>query len=617
MNTLLLMAAFGFVPDVGQQAGAAFSKTGVRFPHGSVRLVNAHPAEVRGEGLLPGVNRYYGAGGRRASTAPFQRVRYVGAYQGIDILFYANEHGEVEFDFFVAPGADPNQIELELKGVELKDPTIFTEPGTPVSGHYVPRGEGHIGIALEKYDRTKKLVIDPVVKFSSYFGANGGVTGNGVALDGDGNIYVTGIVASNTFPTANAVQPFFNGSNDIFISKLDPSGKNLIYSTYLGSYGDDQALAIAVDGDGNAYVTGFTSSYDFPMLNAVQPNFAGGAVVNGGDAFVVKLDPDGNLLFSTYLGGSLDDYGRAIAVDGDGNVRIVGSTASPDFPTKNPYQAKLSGTARDVFMTKLAGDGSAILYSSYYGGAAAEEGYAVAVDGAGNWYLAGSTASAALPVKNAAQAKYGLLTDAFVAKFSADGKTLTWGTFLGGTGADVARGIALDSADNVYVTGYTVNNTFPTKNPFQAFGGGTRDGFLTKYTSAGALVYSSLLGGDNTDDAYAVAVDGNDDVYVAGYTASFNFPVVTPTQAVIPTCKVSPCTADVFVTKISADGTKMLYSTFYGGTAADQPRAIAVSADGHVFVTGTTASTNLPVTLPFQDKNTGGGAAIAFLLHIN
>ena len=617
MNTLLLLAAIGFVPDVGQPAAAAFSRSGVRFSNGSIRLVNANPSDVRGEGLLPGVNRYFSGGGRRSATIPFQRVRYVGAYKGIDVLFYSNENGEIEFDFFVAPGADPDQIEIELNGVELKDPTIFTQPRTPVKGRYVKRGSNRVGIALDRYDRTKELVIDPVVRFSSYLGANGGVTGESIALDSDGNIYVTGTVASNTFPLENPAQSIFMGSNDIFITKLDPTGTRLIYSTYFGSWGDDQAKAIAVDVDGNAYITGFTSSPDFPVMNAVQPNFGGGAVVNGGDAFVVKLGPTGDLLFSTFLGGTLDDFGRAIAIDPDGNIRVAGTTASLDFPTVNPYQAKLNGSARDVFMTKLSGDGSAILYSSYFGGTAAEEGNAIAVDAEGNWYIAGATSSTNMPVKNPAQTRYGTNRDAFVAKFSADGKTLLFATFLGGTADDWARGIALDSTGNVYVTGYTANNTFPVKNPFKTFGGGTRDAFIAKYANDGTLLYSSCLGGSSTDEGFAVAVDANDDLYIAGFSQSLDFPLLSPVQAAIPTCKTQPCTADLFVTKVNSAGTALMFSTYFGGTGADQPRAMAVSADGNVVVTGTTASTNFPVSAPYQDKNTGGGAAIGFLLKLN
>ena len=403
----------------------------------------------------------------------------------------------------------------------------------------------------------------------------------------------------------------------IFISKFDPTGKTLIYSTYLGSWGDDQAKAIAVDVDGNAYVTGFTSSYDFPVLNAVQPNFAGGSVVNGGDAFVVKLSPAGELLFSTFLGGTLDDFGRAIAIDPEGNIRVVGTTASLDFPTVKPYQAKLNGSARDAFMTMLSGDGSAILYSSYFGGTAAEEGNALAVDAVGNWYVAGATSSTNMPVKNPAQTRYGTNRDAFVAKFSPDGKALLFSTFLGGTGDDWARGIALDSTGNAYVTGYTANSTFPVKNPFRTFAGGTRDAFVVKYASDGTVVYSSLLGGSSTDEGYAVAVDANDALYITGFTQSLDFPLLDAVQTAIPTCNTAPCTADLFVAKVNAAGTALMFSTYYGGTGADQPRAMAVSPDGEVFVTGTTASTNFPVSAPFQDKNIGGGAAVGFLLKIN
>jgi hypothetical protein len=458
----------------------------------------------------------------------------------------------------------------------------------------------------------------PVLDFSTYLGGVGGSVGESVAVDSAGNIYVTGETTSNHFPLANPFREFFYGSNEVFVAKFDPTGSKLIYSTYIGSWGDDHATGIAVDSSGAAYVTGYTTSPEFPLKNPIQSVHAGGAWANGGDAFVFKLSPSGSELeYSTFIGGSRDDWAHGIAVDKDGNAYVVGSTTSEDFPTRGGIQTTHAG-GRDVFVFKLNAAGSALLYSTFLGGSGVDEGNSIAVDSEGNAYITGTTTTADFPTVKPFQEKYGGgARDSFIAKLNAEGSALVYSTYVGGTGDDTARGIAVDKDGNAYITGYTTSGTFPNKKRIRGFAGG-RDLFVTKLNPEGSdLVYSTFIGGASTDEAFAIAVDAENQVHVAGFSQSLNYPTVNPTQAAVAgNCTRTPCTADVVVTTINAQGSALLYSSYLGGSAADQPRGIAVDRQGNIYLTGYTASTNFPVARAFQRTNTGGGANIAFLVRI-
>jgi hypothetical protein len=390
--------------------------------------------------------------------------------------------------------------------------------------------------------------------YSTYLGGSSDDIGGRIAVDGAGNAYVTGSTNSTNFPTTNPLQASNGGGKDTFVTKINAAGLALVYSTYLGGSGDDAGAGIAVDGAGNAYVTGYTNSTNFPTANPLQASNGGG--ING-DAFVTKINAAGSaLVYSTYLGGSGNDSCASIAVDGSGNAYVTGTTSSPNFPTTNPLQASYGGGLQDAFVTKINATGSAVVYSTYLGGGGQDSGTSIAVDSVGNAYVTGLTLSLNFPTANPLQASIasGLTPDAFVTKINAAGSALVYSTFLGGSGFDAGYAIAVDGSGNAYVAGYTESinlhpfTPFPIINPIQAsFGGGNSDAFVTKINAAGsAFVYSTYLGGSGNDGGYAIAVDGSGNAHVTGYTNSTNFPTANPIQA------SNPGGFDAFVLSISA-----------------------------------------------------------------
>jgi hypothetical protein len=364
--------------------------------------------------------------------------------------------------------------------------------------------------------------------YSTYLGGSGSECGNGIAVDSAGNAYVTGSTTSTDFPTMNPLQSAFGGNQDAFVAKVNPDGSTLVYSTYLGGIGQDFGTGIAVDSSGNAYVTGYTYSKNFPTMNPLQ-------LANGGpDAFVAKFNPTGSaLVYSTYLGGSATDFGTSIAADNSGNAYVMGNTNSTDFPTRNPLQPANNGGAYDAFVAALNPTGSALVYSTYLGGSGYDSAADIAVDSAGNAYVTGGTSSTDFPTINPLQpSNGGGSADAFAAKLNPTGSALIYSTYLGGSGDDGGSGIAVDNSGNAYIIGTTGSTDFPAVNPFQpGYGGGNSDAFVAKLNPAGsALVYSSYLGGSADDWGSAIAVDTSGNTYVTGFTTSTNFPTMNPVQ---------------------------------------------------------------------------------------
>ncbi len=405
---------------------------------------------------------------------------------------------------------------------------------------------------MAAYDVSRPLIIDPVLTYSTYLGGSSDDVGYAIAVDSVGNAYVTGSTASTNFPTASPIQPASGGGTDAFITKLNTSGSTLAYSTYLGGNSDDFGYAIAVDSAGNAYVTGYTFSTNFPTANPIQPANA----LGGFDAFVTKINASGSaLVYSTYLGGNGNDIGHGIAVDAAGNTYVTGETDMTTFPTVNPIQG-CSGPL--AFVTKINASGSALVYSTCLGGGSGvSRGFAIAVDSAGNAYVTGHTSSTNFPTVNPIQPVFGGALDAFVTKINAGGSALVYSTYLGGITTDDGRGIAVDAAGNAYVTGFTRSTNFPTMNPIQAANaGGTADAFVTKLNAAGsALVYSTYLGGNGQDIGYGIAVDSSRSVYVTGNTASTNFPTMNPFQA------ANAGGIEAFVARLGASVTVGLYNS--------------------------------------------------------
>ncbi len=602
-------------------------------------LLGANPAPaVSGVDEMPGKANYFlGADAAKwhANVPTYSKVAYKSVYSGIDLVYYGNQ-SRLEYDFIVAPGADPHRIRFAVRGANQvtrsgEGDLVLSMPDGDIRWHkpfayqvtngerqqiaarYVMKSKGDVAFELGRYDTHKPLFIDPLI-YSTYLGGTNGATGDGIALDSAGNAYVTGTTYSTNFPTVNPLQPANGGGGnpDAFVSKFNPDGSALLYSTYLGGSGSDYATGIAVDSAGNAYVAGYTTSSNFPTKNPLQTYIGGGS--QGYDAFVAKLNPTGSaLVYSTYLAGSGDDQAYGIAADSAGNAYVVGTTGSINFPTLKPFQPTLNGFY-DAFITKINPTGSAFVYSTYFGGSSSETGYGIAVDSTGNAYITGYTGSLDFPVLNAAQPTAGGAGDAFMAKFDSAGSALIYSTYLGGSSSDYAQGIALDASGDAFVIGYTFSSDFPVVNPFQPSFAGDSQTFVAQLNAAGsALTYSSFLGGstslsefsfaDNYGHGIAVDVLGN--AYVTGETNAINFPTVNALQ---PTNGGDYW--DAFVAKINPTGSSISYSTYLGGNGVDSGYAIAVDSMGNAYITGWTSSTNFPTLNPLQPTNLGSDAFV-------
>jgi hypothetical protein len=595
-------------------------------------------AETHGVGELPGKTNYFvGADPEKwhKNIPTYAKVHYSNIYPGIDLMYYGQGR-QLEYDFVLAPGADPGVIRLDFAGserlrinqqgdlvveangaeIELLKPTVYQRvmgERREVAASYV-LDEQRVGFTLGPYDDREPLVIDPVLSYSTYHGAPGSDYGHSIAVDGSGNVYVAGYTTSTNFPTVNPLQPVFGGGHaDAFVSKLNAAGSALIYSTFLGGSGLDFGASIAVDGAGNAYMTGYTGSTNFPTVNPLQSATGGGA----GDAFVSKLNAAGSaLIYSTYLGGGGVDFGEGMAIDSAGNAYVTGETNSTNFPTVHPLQP-FKSFEDDAFVSKLNAAGSALVYSTYLGGNRDEGssqfwGWAgIAVDDLGNAYVTGYTESTNFPTVNPLQPMNGGSGDVYVSKLNAAGSALVYSTYLGGAGSDYGNGIAVDASGNVYVTGSTLSSNFPTANPLQPLRGFQDDAFVSKLNASGsALVYSTYLGGSRQDWANGIAVDAAGNAYVTGYTFSNNFPSVKPLQP------ANGLLEDAFVSKLNAAGSALVYSTHLGGNNRDAGYSIAVDGSGNAYVTGSTASGNFPTVNPLQPAF-AGGIGDAFITRIS
>ena len=566
----------------------------------------------------------------RTNVPTYSAVRYGEVYPGVDLVYHGKQR-QLEYDFVVAPGADPNRIELDFSGADKMEidaqgdlvlhvggstirqhkPVLYQEVDgrrQEVAGGYVQRGVHRFGFEVAAYDRSQPLVIDPVLSYSTYLGGASGATATGIAVDILGNAYVTGFTFAANFPTTVGAFQAPGRVFDVFVTKINPSGSALVYSTVFGGSQSDQANGIDIDLFGNAYVTGSTESTDFPVTaGAFQPVHAGGEPPPQSDAehppegFVTKLDSSGSVLdYSTYLGGTGIDDCAAIAVDLHGNAHVTGRTFSNNFPTANAVQAVFGGGIVDAFVTKLDPTGSSVVYSSYLGGSGVDQGTGIAVDVRGNAYITGFTRSVNFPTANAFQENLAGAVNAFVTKLDPSG-SLFYSTYLGG-GNDFGVAIAVDLLGNAYVTGGTSSPNFPTTfRAFQTVFGGVQDAFVVKLDRTGsALVYSTYLGGNRLDEGRGVAVDLFGNAYVTGRTTG-NFPTADAIQAVF-----GGGGFDAFVTKLNHDGSALAYSTYLGGSGLDFGGGIAVHPLGTAYVTGVTTSTNFPTANAFQSTSPGG-----------
>ncbi len=505
-------------------------------------------------GLLPGKVNYIQGNDPskwRTGIPTYSRVTYADTYPGVDVVYYGNQK-QLEFDLVVRPGADPRGIGMKIRGgsalsvdasgaleiggadnLRIELPQIYQEfdgKRKSVSGHWTIKGPEEVALALDSYDRSRTLVIDPTIVYSTLFG--GGLSseaGFGIAVDASDNILLAGYTYATDFPTASAAQSVQNGSADGFIAKINAAGTALIYSTYLGGSSYDSLQSLAVDSSGSAWVTGYTESNDFPVLNASQATFGGGT-----DTVVAKLDLNGVLKFSTYLGGSGSDLGYGIAVDSNGNGYVAGYS-SASFPTTAGV-VQTTNQGYDGFAAKYSTTGTQV-YATLLGGSSTDAAYGIAVDSAGDAYVTGYTASTSFtgaPAGGAHTTNAGG-GDAFVAKLNSTATAILYFTFLGGSGFDEGASIAVDSSMNAYISGTTTSTGIATSGAAQTVEGGAVDGFAAKLNATGsAFSYVTYLGGVREDYVTGLALDGSGNLYLAGYTDSANFPTVSPLQPVLP-----------------------------------------------------------------------------------
>ncbi len=554
-------------------------------------------------------------------------------------LIVPDDDGEVRFHKPVAYQQAASEIvnaKLKTRRSENRQSTIVN--GKLVNGQFTLDTDNRVHIALGPYDHSKPLVIDPALIYSTYLGGSNSDIARGIAVDPSGSVYVTGETTSPDFPTVNPLQASLVGSPDAFVTKLSWNGTSLrmVYSTYLGGgytgSGANVSFAngIAVDSSGDAYITGLTTSPNFPTANPIQDGLAGLE-----NAFVAELNSTGSdLVYCTYLGGSLIDNGQGIAVDPAGNAYVTGATASTDFPTAHAYQpANGSATvpSSNAFVAKLNWSGStlSLVYSTYLGGSSRDFGRGIAVDSAGNAYVTGSASSADFPTTPGAfQTSLAGPQNAFVSKLSWNGNVLglAYSTFLGGTIA-VANGIAVDSSGNAYITGQTLSQ-FPLANPLPAssqdlFAGG---GFVSKLNPAGSgLAYSTYLGAIYVEPISSsvgtsvgappsgggIAVDSSGNAYIAGIAGPDRIQVENPLQA------SSDSVENAFVAELSWNGSALglVYCTYLGGSGSDTGAAIAVDSSGNAYVAGQTSSADFPTANPLQGSL--AGLANAFVAKIS
>ena len=584
----------------------------------------------------------------RSEIPSYELVSLGEVYSGIGVKLKA--YGDnVEKIFYVEPGANPKNMQMKLSGAnsmkinkfgELEISTDFgkvkfTKPAAyqirkgktvKVSVKYkiLNKSELMYGFKLGKYDKTKELVIDPLLA-STFLGGNRSDLPWSIAVDSSGDIYIAGYTESIDFPSTTGVfDILYSDFIDVFVSKLSGDLTKLLASTFLGGFGADYAWALAIDSSGNVYVTGSSYAFDFPTTTlAYQTSRSGNA-----DVFVSELNGDlTELLASTFLGGTDYEQSYAIALDSAGDVYVAGLTYSSDFPTTDgAYDVSFNvniidgityGVYPDAFISKLSGDLKTLVASTFLGGKGTDYVLSIALNNSsGNVYVTGNTYSSDFPTTAGAYdtsfnvyTNGGVYADAFVSELSGDLKTLIASTFLGGKNEEYSDSIALDSSGNVCIAGYTYSSDFPTTSSAYdtSFNNGAyAEAFVSKLSGdLTTLLASTFLGGSQGDYAGSIAIDSIGSVYVTGNTYSSNFPT---TPGAFDTSFNG--NADVFVSKLNGDLTILLASTFLGGSSYEDGWAIAIDTLGNIYVSGNTYSSDFPITSGAYDTSFNGDVDI-------
>ena len=591
--------------------------------------------KIEGLDRLPGKSNYFIGNDPkkwRTGVSNFAQVRYRDVYPGVDVVYYGNQK-TLENDFIVAPGRKPDVITLAFDGahpiavddeggvvlglpsgrVRLQKPVIYQlidGVRNEVAGGFVIRNRRAVGFEVAAYDTTRPLVIDPVLVYSSYLGGNGTESGHAIVVDDAGNAYIAGDTTSTTFPTVSPIDSTRGGTSDAFVTKINAAGSAMVYSTYLGGSATEVGSDLSVDGSQIVYVTGRTTSGDFPVVNAFDSVYSGGT---DDDAFVTRINAAGSALdYSTYLSGTFGSRGYGISANNPQHYAYVVGTTSVGFPlTGSAFE---STNFNSGFLTKLCtscSGAASLVYSTYLAHTGTLEPRAVVADTADNAYVAGnlSTSATSFATAGAFQPAYGGgAHDAFVTKFNtslAGAAARVYATYLGGTGNDSVadssgnsgKAVTIDGSGNVFLTGSTASTNFPVVNPFQSPNAGLNDVFLAKLNPAGSsLTYSTLLGGIGDDFGMSVSVSVAGNAYVTG-VAGTGFPLVSS----LPT----PLAGVGFVSKFTPSGAALVYSTRLSGVS-NGSFGVALDAAGNAFATGNT-NNSIVTAFPFQPLSGGGG----------
>jgi hypothetical protein len=544
----------------------------------------------------------------------FRTVRYGAVYPGVDLIF-TGRSGELEYDFVVAPGADPARIRLAFRhgDVAIHDGSLTLHVNGKLIRHlppvayqliegerravearYVVRGR-HIGFSVGAYDRSLPLVIDPVISFSTYLGGSESEGIGEIAVDADGNVYVAGDTTSTDLPVRNAFQSQLKAPWDVFVAKISTDG-SLIYLSYLGGNNWDHVRAMEVDHTGAVYLGGHTRSADFPTANAFQ----GSLQPIAEDGWVAKLSPTGAaLVYSTFLGAPEGDAVHGLAVDGGGRAYVTGFTSTSLFPTKNPIM-----TVGDSFLARLAPDGRSLEYSTYLPRRVWSRD--LAIDSIGAAYVAGTT-DQGLPPAGGAQPESGGDLDAFALKVAPEGDRILYATYVGGSSGESGLAVDVDEEGSAYITGSTSSKDFPIANPARITPRKNQEAFLTKISPDGAAFeYSTYLGGGGDDVGFDVAVDSQGNAHVAGQSDSLDLPVANALDGELggAECVTGPC-PDGFVAKLDAGGSRLAYSTYLGGATGDGASAITIDRDANAVVGGWTVASDFPKVGALQTRPAG------------
>lgn len=564
----------------------------------------------------------------------YKKVRYEDVYEGIDLVYYGNRAGDLEFDLQVAAGADASQIKLDYSGADSitktaqgdleidtgtakvvqKAPLVYQETAEArvlVPGDYQVGDDGKVSIKLDDYDRTKALIVDPVVDTAAFIGGSGAdaqsTRGVAIAIDSSGDSYITGRTASSDY-AATIGDLTLGGATDAFVSKYDDSG-SLVYATYFGGSGTEIPYDIAVDSSGRAYITGTTSSADLSVTDA-------STLLGTQDAFLTRLSATGSTLeFNTYIGGATGSpavtFGNTVAVDASGNFYAAGSTTASDFTTTAGVVDQTFGGAEDAWIVKYDNTDTRqwqTLLGGTTGGSGNEEIHGLDVDSSGVVYVTGRTETTDFPTAGSPnQASAGGGDDAFLSKISADGTTLLYSSYHGGTGNETGYDIDVDGPGNIVIVGETNSSDFPTLNAAQSSLSGSSDAFVVKFNNTGTPLYSTYLGGSGTEEAYRVAAGSSAGIIgVVGSTTSTDLTTTDTVQG------SSGGGTDAFIAVLDEDGSA-LFQDYLGGSSTDQAYGVAIDGIDTMVVAGTTQSSNFPNA----SNSFLGGASDAFWMRLD